>query len=247
MTEKLSFIDHIDEFRSRIIFSFSFFILFFILSIIYYNQLLSICMNPLRNIKDISFVFISPLEPFLTKMKLCFFSALILNVPIIMYHVTAYILPALKSNEKKYLLFMFPPVLVLFTTGVILTYYIIMPVGVYFLISSSGPNIKAMLSISMYIDFFICFELLIGILFNIPLLILILGKIGIIKREFLVRHRKDAIIAIFIIGAVLTPPDFITQIAVAIPMLFLYELSVLLLKIMTPKKKISHHEGHEVK
>ncbi len=203
---------------------------------VYYDHLLLICMKPLCNIKDINFVFITPLEPFLTKMKLCFFSALILNIPVIMYHLTSFILPALKPAEKQYLLFMFPPVIILFTTGIILTYYIIMPVGVYFLVSASGPNIKAMLSISLYIDFFMCFELLIGILFNIPLLIFVLGKIGIIKREFLVKHRKDAIIVIFIIGAVLTPPDFITQIAVAIPMVFLYELSILLLKLLPGKK-----------
>lgn len=232
MEKNLSFIDHVDEFRNRLLITGVFFVLFFAVSLFFYQNILSMCLAPIKHIKDIQFVFISPLEPFLTKMKLCFYAAIVLCIPVMLYHTLAFVMPALKSSEKVYFYATIPPVLVLFVSGMLLTYFFILPFGVYFLISSTGPDLKAMLSISIYIDFFMVFELLIGILFNVPLVIMVLGKIGIIQRETLIKYRKDAVVLIFIIAAILTPPDCITQIAVAVPVIILYELSIFLLRLI---------------
>jgi sec-independent protein translocase protein TatC len=174
-------------------------------------------------------------EAFLTYMKVAFISGLILASPFVLYQIWAFVAPGLYRHEKKYVV---PFVLAgsfFFAIGILFAYYVALPVGFKFLLGFATDFIKPLPSMKEYLSFSIKFLLAFGLVFEFPVVLVLLARIGVVDAKTLARQRKYAILLIFIFAAILTPPDIISQLIVALPMIGLYELSILLSKLFGKK------------
>ena len=154
-------------------------------------------------------------------------------MPVIIYQIWKFVNPGLLKIERHYLYWIIPGSYLLFVTGITFAFFAVLPVGMKFLLSYGAENIQPMLSVSAYVSFVMSFLLVFGIVFQLPLVILLLTKLGVVTPEWLVTNRKYAILGIFILSGILTPgPDIFSQFLMAIPTLLLYELSILISKLV---------------
>jgi sec-independent protein translocase protein TatC len=224
---KMSLIDHLEELRKRFIICIITVLACSIFSYFYSDKILAILKRPFPH----SLVFISPQEPFVITLKIALFGGIIIALPMIIYQAWQFVSLALKEKEKRYLLFYGPFSLLLFLSGASFAYFVAIPVGLRFLLSFGGSSLEPMISISKYLSFITVTILTFGIVFELPLVSLFLVRIGIISPQFLAKNRKVAIIAIFVLAAILTPSiDAFTQILLAVPLVILYEVSIWLAK-----------------
>jgi len=224
---KMSLIDHLEELRKRFIICIVTVLACSIFSCFYSDKILAILKRPFPH----SLVFISPQEPFVITFKIALFGGIIIALPMIIYQAWQFVSLALKEKEKRYLLFYGPFSLLLFLSGASFAYFVAIPVGLRFLLSFGGSSLEPMISISKYLSFITVTILTFGIVFELPLVSLFLVRIGIISPQFLAKNRKVAIIAIFVLAAILTPSiDAFTQILLAVPLVILYEVSIWLAK-----------------
>jgi len=182
-----------------------------------------------------SLIFTSVAEAFFTYMKVAFISGLILASPFVLYQIWAFVAPGLYRHEKKYVV---PFVLAgsfFFAIGILFAYYVALPVGFKFLLGFATDFIKPLPSMKEYLSFSIKFLLAFGLVFEFPVVLVLLARIGVVDAKALARQRKYAILLIFIFAAIITPPDIISQVIVALPMIGLYELSILLSKLFGKK------------
>jgi len=231
MEKDLSLIEHLEELRKRIIYIILFFIFGSVLSYYFSDKILSYIIYPLSKYQDYP-VFTKPVEPFMSVLKVCFFTGSIISLPFILYQIWLFISPALSEKEKKAIkiIFIFFPFL--FLTGMSFSFYIIIPFGLKVLFSFGKGIMKPLISITNYLSFLFIFLIIMGFIFNIPVFISSLASIGIVKSRFLREKRKFAVLIAFILSAVITPTtDIFTQILIAIPLIFLYEISIYFSKI----------------
>ena len=186
--------------------------------------------------------FIGPMEVFMVKIKSSFFAGAILASPLICYQVWKFISAALKETERKVVGIFAPASLILFACGVAIAYFIMLPVILYFLVVVSGAGLVPTLILSKYTSMVVLCCMAFGVVFEMPLVILFLVRLGIVTPQFLAAKRKYAILAMFVISAILTPPDIVTQVMMALPMIFLYEVSILLARMAWVRKRRSLDE-----
>jgi sec-independent protein translocase protein TatC len=182
-----------------------------------------------------SLIFTSVAEAFFTYMKVAFVAGLILASPFVLYQIWAFVAPGLYRNEKKYVV---PFVLAgsfFFALGIFFGYYVALPIGFKFLLGFATDFIKPLPSMKEYLSFSIKFLLAFGLVFEFPVVLVLLARIGVVDARTLARQRKYAILLIFVFAAILTPPDIVSQVIVALPMIGLYELSILLSKLFGKK------------
>lgn len=187
-------------------------------------------------------VFTALPEAFFIYLKASLIAGVVLASPIIYYQLWMFVAPGLHQKEKKVVL---PFVIIsslLFITGALFGYYVVFPVGFRFLVGFSTENIRALPSLQLYLSF--CLKLLLGfgLVFELPVLAYFLGRTGIIDAPMMARNRRIAILLIFIVAAIVTPPDVVSQILLAIPLYLLFEGSILIVKF-TGKKKKEEDEG----
>ena len=232
MEEKdLSIIEHLEELRKRIIYSSVFFIFASFISYFFSRKILSFIIKPLKEYQE-KIIFLKPVEPFISIIKTTFFTAGIISIPFILFQIYQFIAPGLTEREKKLVktIFIFFPFL--FILGMIFAFYIIIPFGLKVLFSFGGEIMKPMISITNYLNFLFIFFIALGLIFNLPVFISSFAYIGIINSKFLREKRKFAIVGSFILSAIITPTtDIFTQIFISIPIIFLYEISILISKI----------------
>ncbi len=196
------------------------------------------------------FIFTSLTEGFITQIRVSLFGGFILAFPLIAGQIYLFIAPGLYKKEKKIILPYIVAAPILFLTGASFAYYLVMPVAWKFFLSFEGKVIgwqynqilplQLEAKIGEYLDIVLEMILAFGIAFQLPIILTLLVRFGFIKPVFLVKFRRYAIVIIFIIATILTPPDVLSQISLAIPMLALYEVSILLCKwIATNKKRIT--------
>jgi len=229
---KMSLIGHLEELRRRLIICIVSVLVCSIFSYVYAEKILAILKRPFPH----SLVFISPQEPFIITLKVAIFAGIILALPMVVYQLWQFISSGLKEEEKKYLLLYAPFSLFLFFVGVSFAYFVVIPMGLKFLLSFGAGSLEPMISISKYLSFITVMTLSFGIVFELPLVFMFLARVGILTPEFLSRNRKIFIVAIFVLAAILTPPDAFTQLLLAIPLLILYELSILLMKMVAVER-----------
>ena len=181
--------------------------------------------------------YIGPLEAFLVKLKASFYAGFILASPVIFYQLWKFLSVGLKKRERRAFLFYFPISILLFLVGILLAYFVMLPTGLYFLIVVAGGNLKPMLTISQYTSLAISLSLVFGIVFELPLVILFLTRIGIVSPELLAEKRKYAFVLIFVASAFFTPPDVFTQLMMGIPGIALYEVSIWLSRVVSRRRK----------
>ena len=248
MTDSNSFTSHFVELRSRLLRSIIFILVIFIVSYIFGEQIYNFLVEPYANaVKDDQnsrrLIFTALHETFITYLKVAFFAAIFLGSPVLLIQIYKFIAPGLYKNEKKALLpyLVFTPILFLF--GGLLVYYLIMPLAIKFFLSfeSIGTNtslpIQLEAKVNEYLSLIMRLIFAFGISFQLPILLNLLAKIGVVNSNYLKKTRRYVIVIIFTAAAILTPPDPITQIGLAIPLLLLYELSILTVKFTEKKDK----------
>jgi sec-independent protein translocase protein TatC len=239
MDEKQPFLAHLEELRRRLITCAIAIGIGFVISYFFSKQLFSLLVLPLVKVlpADSQLIFTSLPEMFLTYIKVSLVAGIILAIPVIFYELWMFIIPALYQKEKRYLV---PFVLfssILFILGALFGYLIVFPYGFKFFIGFATEDIQARPSVKQYFSFAIRLLLAFGLVFEMPVVVLFLARIGLVTPDAMKRFRKFAILCSFILAAILTPPDVATQIMMALPIIILYELSILISKVVYRKKK----------
>ncbi|MGA1841431.1 MAG: twin-arginine translocase subunit TatC [bacterium] len=232
--EKIPLTSHLGEIRSRLIRVIILLSVVFVICFYLSESILDIIREP---IKGYNLVFLSPTEAFFAHLKLGFFTALALTIPFILYHLWEFISPGLKIKEKKHTLPFVIFSTISFILGALFAYFLILPLGLRFLLTYKTNSLTPTITIGYYIGFTFRLILVFGIIFELPLIIFFLTKIGIVKPSMLTKNRKYAILIIFIVSAILTPPDVVTQILMAVPLIFLYEISVIACRMAFRQKQ----------
>lgn len=225
-------ISHLEELRSRLILIIAIFFILFLAGFFFSNHIIELIKGSLLQSNQVSLIATSPLEYVYAKLKIGFLIALIFTFPLIIYETLVFIKPGLNLKEKKLIRKFLPFSLLLFLTGLAFSYFILLKIGIWFLAKISiEAGIENLWTITKFISFIFMTSIALGLIFQLPLLLLILFKLNIVTLDMLKTKRKYALILIFILAALITPPDIITQILVALPMICLYEFSILTIRL----------------
>lgn len=225
--KKRTFVEHLDELRSRILKSSACVLLVSLLFFYCVEKIFPYIIKPVG-----SLVFIAPAEAFITYIKVAFFGGIFLSSPFVIYQIWKFVSIGLNENERRYVMIFGPTSLLLFVVGTCFGYFIIMPIGLKFLLGFATDFMSPMITVSKYISFAGMLTLAFGVIFELPIVISFLTKIGLVTPAFLATKRKHAIVFIFITAALLTPPDVVTQTLMAVPLLALYEISIILSRLI---------------
>jgi sec-independent protein translocase protein TatC len=239
MDEKLPFLAHLEELRKRLIVSAIAIGAGFAISYAFSKQLFSLLILPLTKVlpPDSRLIFTNLPEMFITYIKVSLVAGIIVAVPVIFYEMWMFLAPALYQKEKRYLVPFVASSSILFILGALFGYLIVFPYGFKFFMSFATEDIQAFPSVKQYFSFATRLLLAFGLVFEMPIAVLFLTKIGLVTPDSMKRYRKFAILGAFILSAILTPPDVATQIMMAVPLIVLYELSIFLSKGVYRKKK----------
>lgn len=238
--------EHFIELKKCIIKSLMFFIIASLFSYYYVPDILKFLLRPLKgsipSFTENKVIYTELTEMFLLYIKLCCYSGFFISLPFVTFQIYKFLSPGLYTNEKKNLIIFLIFIPILFVIGSFFVYYLIIPKAWKFFLSfeiqdTANINILLQAKITEYISLILKLIFAFGMAFQLPVVLLILKLLGIIEKENLVEGRRFAIVIIFIIAAILTPPDILSQFALAIPMMLLYEISILLCKLLDKGKK----------
>jgi len=199
--------------------------------------------KPLESAFDKAMIFTSLAEPFITALKISLYAGFVLALPFIMWQVWKFIAPALYENEKRMSIGFVFWATFMFLSGISFAYYVVFPFGADILIHFGGIQFEAMLKMSEYIGFFAKFMFGFGIAFELPVFSYFLAKLDLITDQTLIGGFRYAVVGIFILSAILTPPDPATQFLMAIPLIILYGVSIIVVKIVNPAKRIENEDS----
>ncbi|MGB9642308.1 MAG: twin-arginine translocase subunit TatC [Candidatus Ratteibacteria bacterium] len=235
-SQNATFFDHLEELRRRILFILLWFFLCCAISYVFNNQILKLVIQPLNSFQK-SPVFVSPVEPFFSVIKLTLFFGLLLSCPFIFFQIYVFVKPALSIEQARNFLFCLIAGLVLFYAGILSGYYFIVPMGLKILFAFGGNLIVPLVTIGYYLTFFIWISLMLGIVFQLPVVLAFLGISEIISIGQMKKLRKFVYVGAFVISAIITPTtDAITQTIIAGTLIFLYEITLIFLWIFLKHK-----------
>jgi len=235
--DKMPLTSHLEELRNRLIVSFIAVGAGFVISYGFKETIFDILMRPLLSVMSESdkMIFTNLPEAFFTYLKVSFLSGLMVSSPVILYQIWMFIAPGLYKDERRLILpFVFLSTL-FFVGGALFGYFVVFPYGFQFFLSFSSENIQALPSMKEYLSFSSKLLFAFGLVFELPLFITLMARMGLVTPYFLKQNRKYAIILFFAGAAIITPPDVVTQILMAFPLMFLYELSIIGAKIFQRK------------
>ena len=233
-------IEHLIELRKRLIYCVIGFIGAFAVSFYFSSDILHLLVLPFKwgTGQDVSLISIKLLGVFLVKLKIAFFGGLFIGFPLIATQIYRFVAPGLYKHEKAAFLPYLIATPVFFILGASLVYFFLLPVAIHFFTALAGTSgVTLMPDIEAYLDFVMMLLLAFGLCFQLPVVLTLLGQIGILSYEQLKSGRKFAVVGVFIVAAILTPPDPISQVAMAVPLMALYELSVQSVRVIDMRRK----------
>jgi len=235
--KKIPFTGHLEELRRRLIVCFIAVGIGFVLSYGFKEKLFQILTRPLISVMKTGdkLIFTGLPEAFFTYLKVAFLSGIILATPIIFYEFWMFVAPGLYNKEKR---LMFPIVFLsslFFVGGSFFGYFIVFPYGFKFFLGFASETIQPLPSMREYLSFASKLLLAFGLVFELPLVITFLAKLGMVSVSFLKKNRKYALLLFFVGAAILTPPDVVTQVMMALPLMVLYEISIVGARIFGKK------------
>jgi sec-independent protein translocase protein TatC len=243
--EEMSLIDHLTELRKRLLWSFLYIIIIFIICFYFASDLFYFLAQPLVDLlqtdKGQGFIYTALQEAFFTELKIAFFFALFFAFPLIAIQIWKFIAPGLYRSEKNAFLPFLIATPILFFTGGAMVYYLISPLAWNFFLSyqnmsDSGVPIRLEAKMGEYLSLMMRFIFAFGLAFQLPVVLGLLAKVGLVTHGSLKKFRKYAIVIAFLAAAFLTPPDPFSQISLALPIILLYEISIYIAKIIQKNK-----------
>ena len=239
-------LDHLVELRRRLLWSMGAFLICFALCYFFSRELYSFLVQPLADIlanrgANRRLIFTALYEAFFTYLKVAFFGAAFVSFPVVASQVYLFVAPGLYRSEKRAFLPFLLATPVLFVAGAALAYYFVFPAAWTFFLSfestdgAGGLPVQLEAKVSEYLSLVMKLIFAFGVAFQLPVLLTLLAKVGIISSAGLKRYRRYAYVGMFVVAAIITPPDVITQTGLAIPLIVLYEISIQTAKWVEPK------------
>ena len=223
---EMSLVDHLQELRKRLIVCVVVVLAASIACYFFAVELVHIITVPAGKL-----YYMNPAEAFFTYLKVSFFAGFLVSLPVVFYQLWAFVVPALTGQERTASLFLVPASLVLFFAGLAFAYFLVLPAAIGFFIGFATEDLQPMFSIGQYLSFVISFMLPFGFVFELPLFIIVAAKLGVIGSGFLAAKRKMVVVLSFVVGAVVSPtPDVFSQTMIAVPLMVLYEISIIIVK-----------------
>lgn len=228
-------IEHLVELRARLIRSVAVVLLLFVGLVPFAHRLYAWLAEPLvaRLPEGTQMVAIDVVTPFFTPIKLAFFTAVFATVPYLLYQAWAFVAPGLYRRERRYALPILVSAIVLFYVGCAFAYFVVLPLLFAFLTGVTPEGVAMMTDISRYLDFVLVLFLVFGLCFEVPIAVVILVLLGVVSVEQLKQARPYVIVGAFVIAAIATPPDVLSQILLAVPMCLLYELGIVAARFLS--------------
>ena len=227
--QSMSFIDHLEEFRWRLIKSILSIIVGGLITFFFIDNFLELLLLPLSNVDSknpVNLQVLSVQGMFIIKWTIALVGGIIFSVPIITYQIWKFIAPGLYANEKGFVLPLVLFSFLSFSSGILFSYFILIPYCLNFFTSLSGDTVLNNFSINHYFSFIIWMLLGSGIVFQLPVISLLLSIIGLLTPPFMRHYRRHSIVAIFILSSFITPPDPVSMLVMALPLIILYEISI---------------------
>ncbi len=230
--EDMPFLDHLEELRHRLIKAIAAVLLFSIAAFVFSDQIMSVLSAPVGKV-----YFMAPTEAFMVQIKISLAVGVLIAAPILIYQLWMFVLPGLYEQEVKLVLpIVLASTLFFYGGGAFCLFYVI-PLAMNFLMEFGGENLDPLISVSEYFTFVIRMVLAFAIVFELPVVAFFLGRVGIITHRTLAKGRRYAIIIILVLGAILTPPDIFSQLALGLPLYLLYEISILIVFLTGKRRK----------
>ena len=222
---------HLQEFRKRLIICLAAVAVASIAAYQFVDEIIAMISAPAGKL-----YFLNPTEVFFSYLEIAICTGALVTLPVLCYEIWQFVRPALAPTERHAVLWLVPFAVLLFYAGLAFSFFLVLPAAVQFFMGFSTDTLQPMFSLSSYLSFFIAFMLPFGVVFELPLLLFFLGKIGIISSSFLKRKRRVLIVLAFIFAGVISPTtDVFTQTMIAVPMIVLYEVSIFLLTYILHK------------
>jgi sec-independent protein translocase protein TatC len=233
-----SLISHLLELRDRLLKAVLGVILVFIPAAIFRNEIFELVAKPMLEQLGAgnSLIATGVMSPFITPFKVAFFFALFVAMPWVLYQVWAFVAPGLYRKEKNFAVPLLASSIALFYVGIVFAYHFVLPTAFRFSTTSAPEGVKSMPDINVYIDFVLRMFLAFGVAFEVPVVVVLLVITGLVPLEKFAGARGYVVIGIFVAAAILTPPDPVSQLLMAVPMWLLYESGVLMARIMVRKR-----------
>ena len=237
-------ISHLLELRDRLLRSMIAVGVAFVPCVFYSNDIFSFVAQPLlaKLPPGSNLIATGVMSPFTTPFKLSFFAALLLAMPYVIYQLWAFVAPGLYRHERRFAVPLLVSSIVLFYVGVGFAYYFVFPVMFQFFAATTPKGVSMMTDINNYLDFVLTMCFCFGVAFEVPVAVVLLVVMGIVRIEKLQQHRGYVLIGIFVIAALLTPPDAISQCSLAIPMYLLYEGGIVMARLLSRSRNAEQRE-----
>ncbi|NBX41860.1 MAG: twin-arginine translocase subunit TatC [Gammaproteobacteria bacterium] len=237
-------ISHLLELRDRLLRAFIAVIVVFVPCAFFSNEIFTIVAQPLIDQlpANSSLIATSVISPFMTPFKLAFFVALFVAIPYVLYQIWAFVAPGLYRHEKRFAVPLLVSSIVLFYVGVVFAYFFVFPVMFEFFAATTPKGVRMMTDINSYLDFVLTMFFCFGLAFEVPVVVVLLVLTNLVQVEKLKESRGYVLIAIFVIAAILTPPDAVSQTIMAVPMYLLYEGGIIMARVMNGMRRKDKEE-----
>jgi sec-independent protein translocase protein TatC len=240
--DRLTLLEHLDELRKRLFLCIIAVVIGVLVAAVFNSFMFEILLHPLRAVPDLpesatNITTFSPAEPFMVSLKVWVVGGLIMAAPILIYELWAFLAPAFTASEKKYFYPVVIATTVLFFCGIALAYFLVLPKGLDFLLTFSAGFFNVQLRAQEYFTFMALFILAFGVVFELPVVLVLLAKVGVIDDKFLKRNRRWAVVAMAFAAAVITPSqDAFSMLAMFVPLYVLYEVSIVVARFVQPRR-----------
>lgn len=235
--DNYTLVEHLSELRTRIVYSLYAIVIFTIVAWNFSEVIMDFVREPIVGfLPSKGLVFTAPTDLFMAHLKVSILAGLVVSCPVWIYQVWRFVEPGLYNKEKKYGKYFIFFGSLLFIAGVSFAYFLVLPAAFKVLLSFGGTVDVPMITIDDYMSFFFMTILVFGAAFEMPLVLVILGLMGIVSSRGLRSMRRYAIVAIAVVAGIFTPPDAISMMLLGIPLVLLYEVSIIILSVLEPKE-----------